>query len=149
MRAVVQRVKRASVDVAGRTVSQIGRGLVVLVGIGTGDDLEDARFIAQKCVHLRIFEDERGVMNRSLLDAGGGILLVSQFTLMADARKGRRPSYFAAMAPEPAKELFENTVKEFEQLCSDVRTGVFQAHMEVSLINEGPVTILLDSKKEF
>lgn len=149
MRAVVQRVKKACVKIAGEQTAQIGPGIVVLLGIGREDTLDDARYLAQKCVHLRIFDDEQGVMNKSLEEADGEVLLVSQFTLMADARKGRRPSYMHAMAPEQAREMFEQTVIIFRQEAQRVETGVFQADMDICLVNHGPVTILLDSKKVF
>lgn len=149
MRAVVQRVLEAAVSVDGMQVAEIGRGLLVLVGIGRSDDAQDAVWLADKCAHLRIFDDDQGVMNRSLLDLGGDLLLVSQFTLLADARKGRRPSYAGAAPPEAAGALFRTCTEIFAARCPHVETGVFRSDMLVSLVNDGPVTILLDSKKEF
>ncbi|MBD5560627.1 MAG: D-tyrosyl-tRNA(Tyr) deacylase [Clostridia bacterium] len=149
MRAVVQRVREASVSVDGREVSRIGPGMLVLIGIGHGDSPEDAAYLAGKCAGLRIFEDSDGVMNRSLRDTGGDLLLVSQFTLLGDARKGRRPSYAGAAPPEQARPLFTVCEEAFRSVCPRVETGVFGADMQVALVNDGPVTILLDSKKEF
>ena len=149
MRAVVQRVTNASVTVDGKVISQIGRGVLVLLGISDSDTIKDMEYLADKCVNLRIFEDEEEVMNRSLLDIGGELLLVSQFTLYGDARKGRRPSYIHAAQPDVARELFSQCVNVFQERCDKVKTGEFQAMMDVSLTNDGPVTILLDSKKEF
>lgn len=149
MRAVVQRVSQAQVSVDGRQVAGIGAGLLVFLGVGHRDTEEDAVWLAEKCAHLRIFDDDRGVMNRSLLDVGGDLLLVSQFTLLADARKGRRPSYSSAAPPEQAAPLFRACTEIFAARCPHVETGIFQADMQVALVNDGPVTILLDSKKEF
>lgn len=149
MRAVVQRVTQAAVAVEGRTAGSIGRGLVVLLGIGRGDAEQDAVYLAEKCANLRVFDDAQGVMNRSLLEIGGGLLLISQFTLLADARRGRRPSYAAAAPAEEAAALFRVCTEVFTSRCPQVETGVFRADMQVSLVNDGPVTILLDSKKMF
>lgn len=149
MRAVVQRVSEASVRVDGEVVSRIGRGLVVLLGVGKGDDEADASSLAGKVLNLRVFPDEAGQMNRSVLDVGGGLLVVSQFTLYGDARKGRRPSYVDAAPPEEASRLYEAFVERVRPSGLDVATGVFRAMMDVSLVNEGPVTILLDSRRAF
>ena len=145
MRALVQRVSRASVDVGGRTVGRIGRGLVLLIGISRLDDEQDAQHIVQKSVNLRIFPDEDGRFDRSALDVGAELLLISQFTLYGDTRKGRRPSFVDAARHERADELFRATVELFRETGLAVETGVFQAHMMVSLVNDGPVTIWLDS----
>ncbi len=148
MRAVVQRVKRASVEVEGRVTGSIGHGLLVFLGIEEEDTAEDIKYVCDKVTNLRIFEDAEGKMNRSVLDAGGAVLLVSQFTLYGDARHGRRPSFSKAARPETAIPLYEQAIAALrEQL--KVETGEFQAMMEVSLINDGPVTILLDSKRTF
>lgn len=149
MRAVVQRVKEASVTVAGEVVGRIGPGLVVLLGVGVGDADLDAGAMAEKVANLRIFADEKGQMNRSLLDVAGELLVVSQFTLLGDARRGRRPSYIEAAPPEEANRLYERFVAESRGLGLRVETGVFRADMDVAIVNEGPVTILLDSKKVF
>lgn len=149
MRVVVQRVKNASVSVDGDIVSKIGVGIVVLLGIAKDDTVKDMEYIADKCVHLRIFEDEQDIMNLSLDDIGAELLLVSQFTLYGDARKGRRPSYIKAAPPDDARDLFEQCIHIFRERCDKVQTGTFQADMDVSLVNDGPVTVLLDSKKEF
>lgn len=149
MRAVVQRVSGAAVTADGRPAGEIGPGMVVLLGIAAGDTEQDAVYLAEKCVNLRIFDDENGVMNRSLLDVGGDLLLVSQFTLLGDARKGRRPSYAAAAPPGEAAPLFERSVELFRERCPRVETGIFQTDMQVSLTNDGPVTILLDSRRQF
>ncbi|GIW93135.1 MAG: D-aminoacyl-tRNA deacylase [Pirellulaceae bacterium] len=145
MRAVVQRVREASVTVGGRIVGQIGHGLVVLLGVASDDTQDDAQFLARKIVELRIFEDEQGKMNRSLLDCQGQMLVVSQFTLLADCRKGRRPSFVAAAPPEQAQALYENFVEAVRSLGIQAATGEFRAMMDVALVNYGPVTILLDS----
>lgn len=149
MRAVVQRVSWARVKVDGATVGEIGPGLLVLLGAGTGDREEDVAYLANKVVHLRIFEDDAQNMNRSVLEAGGGLLVVSQFTLYGDCRKGRRPSFIAAMEPAEAERLCER----FVALCGEhgvpVETGRFRAMMDVELCNSGPVTVLLDSRKQF
>jgi D-tyrosyl-tRNA(Tyr) deacylase len=150
MRAVVQRVSRASVRVDGEQVGAIGEGLCVLLGAGAGDTAADLDYLASKVVNLRVFEDGDGKMNRSLLDTGGGCLVVSQFTLYGDARKGRRPSFVAALAPEAAELLVEQFVDRLRALgVADVATGRFRAMMDVELVNQGPVTILLDSRKTF
>ena len=147
MRAVVQRVTRASVTVEGKTVGQIEAGLLILLGVSRTDNPEAASYLAEKIVNLRIFSDDAGKMNRSLLDVGGSVLVVSQFTLYGDTRGGRRPSYIQAAPPEEANRLYEEFVRSVLALGAVVETGVFQAHMEVELVNDGPVTILLDSEK--
>lgn len=149
MRAVVQRVLSASVEVEGSVIADIGRGLLVFVGAEEGDTREDASYIADKCANLRIFEDEDGKMNLSVLDVGGSALVVSQFTLMGDARKGRRPSFIKAGRPDTARANFEEAVEEIIKRGVSVKTGQYQADMKVGLVNDGPVTILLDSKKVF
>ena len=149
MRAVVQRVLRASVAVNGREVGSINQGILVLLGVGHKDVRQDAEYMAEKVVHLRIFADEQGKMNRSLLDVGGGLLAVSQFTLWGDCRKGRRPSFVAAAEPAKAETLYEAFIDHARSLGVTVASGRFQEMMEVSLVNDGPVTLLLDSKKEF
>jgi len=145
MRAVVQRVKQSSVKTDGELVGRIGHGLLVLLGVAKGDGAEDSDFMANKIINLRIFEDEDGKMNRSLLEIGGELLAVSQFTLLADCRKGRRPSFIAAADPEKAIELYEKFVERVRQKGVAVQTGRFQAMMEVALINDGPVTIIIES----
>ncbi len=147
MRAVIQRVSRASVVVEGRITGEIGAGLVVLLGVGRTDNPESASYLAEKIVNLRIFSDDAGKMNLSLLDVGGAALVVSQFTLYGDTRGGRRPSYIQAAPPEEANRLYEEFVRSMRGLGIPVETGVFQAHMQVELVNDGPVTILLDSEK--
>jgi D-aminoacyl-tRNA deacylase len=149
MRAVLQRVTRAQVEVAGETVGAIGPGLLVLLGVGQEDDAVDARSLAEKSAGLRIFEDEQGKMNRSVVDVGGSVLVVSQFTLYGDCRKGRRPGFSAAAPPERAAQLYQQYVERLRQLGLTVATGVFQAEMAVELVNDGPVTLLLDSGKDF
>jgi len=149
MRAVVQRVTRASVTVGEEVVGRIGAGLCVLVGVGRSDDEEDAAALAEKVVGLRIFEDEGGKMNRSLLETGGRLLAVSQFTLFGDVRKGKRPSFVEAMEPARANALFERFCAHCRALGAVVETGRFRAEMQVELVNDGPVTILLDTKKLF
>ena len=149
MRAVVQRVSRASVTVDARTTGTVEGGLLVLLGVGRGDTDEDARYLADKTAGLRIFEDEAGKMSRSVEDTGGGVLVVSQFTLFGDVRKGRRPSFDQAAAPEEAERLYQRFCELLRAKGLEVGTGVFQAMMDVELINRGPVTILLDSKKLF
>lgn len=149
MRAVVQRVSRARVVVEGNTAGGIASGLVVLLGVGRGDTVESAAYLAEKIAHLRIFDDDQGKMNRSLLETGGAALVVSQFTLYGDARGQRRPSFIQAAAPEEANRFYEEFVQRLRALGVRVETGVFQARMAVELINEGPVTILLDSEKLF
>jgi D-aminoacyl-tRNA deacylase len=147
MRIVLQRVTRAHVEVGGETVGSIETGLVILVGITHADTNEDADYLAAKVIQLRIFPDDDGRMNRSLLDAGGALLVVSQFTLYGDCRKGRRPGFDAAAPPDQARTLYEYFVQRLEQSNLRVETGVFQAEMEVSLVNDGPVTFILDSKQ--
>jgi D-tyrosyl-tRNA(Tyr) deacylase len=149
MRACVQRVSRSRVTVGGEVTGEIGHGLMVLLGVAQGDDERDARALADKIAQLRVFEDEYGLMNRSLVDTGGAMLVVSQFTLLGDCRKGRRPSFIAAAAPESAQALYESFVAAVASHGVDVATGRFRQHMQVELINDGPVTVLLDSKKLF
>jgi D-tyrosyl-tRNA(Tyr) deacylase len=147
VRAIIQRVTRASVTVEGRVAGEIGAGLLVLLGVSRTDNPESAAYLAEKIANLRIFSDEAGKMNLSLLDVGGSALLVSQFTLYGDTRGGRRPSYVQAAPPEQASRLYEEFVRTIRALGVPVQTGVFQAHMQVELVNDGPVTILLDSEK--
>jgi D-aminoacyl-tRNA deacylase len=149
MRAVVQRVTAARVEVTGQTVGEIGAGLLVLLGVARDDANTDADYLAEKIANLRVFEDDEGKMNRSLLESGGALLAVSQFTLYGDTRKGRRPSFIEAAEPVKANALYEYFVERARSLGVKVETGVFQAMMKVSLVNDGPVTILLDSKKLF
>jgi D-aminoacyl-tRNA deacylase len=149
MRAVVQRVSEASVRVGAEVVGTIGAGLLVLLGVGREDAEADVDYLAEKVLNLRIFPDEAGQMNRSVLETGGGILAVSQFTLLGDARHGRRPGYTAAAAPEEANRLYELFVAKLRPSGLRVETGVFRAMMDVALVNQGPVTILLDSRKTF
>lgn len=148
MRAVLQRVSRGKVTVDGETTGEIGTGLVVLLGVGAGDGEAEATYLVEKIVSLRIFGDEDGKMNRSLVDVGGGLLVVSQFTLYADARKGRRPSYIGAAEPETANRLYEFFVTEARKFVGNVQTGRFQAMMDVELVNDGPVTIILESPED-
>ncbi|MEI7850749.1 MAG: D-aminoacyl-tRNA deacylase [Kiritimatiellales bacterium] len=145
MRLVVQRVKAASVKVDGKTVGEIGGGLLVLVGVSHDDTTADVAFLAKKTVNLRIFDDAAGIMNLSVLDIGGAILAVSQFTLYGDCKKGNRPSYIDAAPPEKGLKLYAEYVKQLRELGPCVETGIFQAEMEVSLINDGPVTLILES----
>ncbi len=149
MRAVVQRVSRARVVVEGRVAGEIDAGLVVLVGVGRGDTPESAAYLAEKVAHLRVFDDDEGKMNRSLIETGGAALVVSQFTLYGDARGQRRPSFVGAAPPGEGKRLYLEFVRALGALGVRVETGVFQARMQVELANEGPVTILLDSEKQF
>lgn len=149
MRAVVQRVTEADVTVENNKTGEIQKGLVVLLGVEDGDTEKDADYIADKVAGLRIFDDAEGIMNLSVKDIGGGVLSISQFTLLADARKGRRPSYIKAARPENAKILYEYFNKKLEEDGIQVGTGIFQAEMLVRIYNDGPVTILLDSKKLF
>ena len=149
MRAVVQRVSRAKVTVAGEIAGEIGLGLLVLLGVGREDSEANADYLAEKIVGLRIFEDDGGKMNRSVLDVGGAVLVVSQFTLYGDARKGKRPSFDDAAPPQRARELYEYFVEKIRSAGLRCETGRFQEMMAVELVNEGPVTILLDSTKIF
>ncbi len=149
MRAVLQRVKRAAVRVQGATVGEIGPGLLILLGVGRDDTPEAARGLAEKAANLRIFDDAAGRMNCSLLETGAALLCVSQFTLYGDCRKGRRPSFDQAAAPEAARRLYEAFVESLRALQVRVETGQFQVRMEVDLVNDGPVTLLLDSGKLF
>jgi D-tyrosyl-tRNA(Tyr) deacylase len=146
MRSVVQRVKKASVEVEGRVVGQIGRGLLVLVGIGQGDTIRDIDWMVDKIINLRIFENEEGKFDRSLLDIDGELLAVSQFTLYGDCSRGRRPSFSDAMEAGAARELFEIFVQKAREKVKRVETGVFQAMMDVALVNDGPVTLIIDSR---
>ncbi|OYD08869.1 D-aminoacyl-tRNA deacylase [Paludifilum halophilum] len=146
MRLVIQRAKDACVTVDGKTTGKIRHGLVLLVGFTDGDDDEDIQYLAEKTVHLRIFEDENGRMNRSLLDVGGEILSVSQFTLYGDCRKGRRPNFMAAAKPDQAQELYARFNERLLSYGIPVETGVFGAMMDVSLTNDGPVTLILESR---
>ena len=147
MRAVLQRVTEARVEVAGQIVGEIGAGLLVLLAVARDDSISDADYLSEKIAHLRIFDDAEGKMNRSLLDTRGSMLVVSQFTLYGDARRGRRPSYSDAAEPEKANQLYEYFVDRVRRLGLKVETGVFQAMMKVTLTNDGPVTILIDSRK--
>ena len=146
MKAVIQRVQHASVTVDGEVVGSIGPGLLVLLGVGHADTDEDVRFMASKIANMRIFSDQDGKFNLALADVGGSVLLVSQFTLYADSRKGRRPSFTDAAPPEKAEPLVERCAALLREASIPVQMGRFGAHMEVSLLNDGPVTILLDSK---
>ena len=148
MKAVVQRTARASVSIDGNTVGRIDRGLLVLLGIEPDDGEADIEYLVKKCSGLRIFEDENGKMNLSVQDVGGSILLVSQFTLLGDARKGNRPSFTGAAVPEKAIPIYERVIFELAKRLP-VQTGVFGADMQVELVNDGPVTILLDSKRTY
>lgn len=149
MRAVVQRVSRAKVTVDGAVTGEIGTGLMVLAGVGADDEERDADVLAEKIANLRIFSDEAGLMNLSVLDVGGGVLLISQFTLHGDARRGRRPSFITAAREDVAKPLYARVGALLERSGLKVGYGVFGAHMDVELVNDGPVTILLDTKKAF
>jgi D-aminoacyl-tRNA deacylase len=149
MRAVVQRVSKARVQVGDRVAGEIGRGLLVLVGVAAEDGPADVQYLAAKLRELRIFSDEAGKMNRSVDEDGGAVLVVSQFTLLGDVRRGRRPSFDGAAQPEAAKALYEDLVRQLRAGGLTVATGEFQAQMAVELVNEGPVTILLDSRKLF
>ncbi len=149
MRAVVQRVSRASVEVEGAIVGRVDRGWLVLLGVGRDDGPEDAARLAEKIVNLRAFEDEQGKMNRSVLDVGGGVLVVSQFTIMADCRSGRRPSFTDAAEPQTAEALYNRFVELVAASGLEVASGVFRATMKVELVNDGPVTFLLDSRRQF
>ena len=149
MKALLQRVTKASVSVAGEVVGRIGHGLVVLLGVANGDTEKDAQYLAQKTTNLRIFSDEVGKFNLSALDINGELLVISQFTLLADARKGRRPSFVEAAPPDQAEKLFDYFVEQLRALGLKVETGRFQQYMQVEIHNDGPVTILLDSKEKF
>ncbi len=149
MRAVIQRVTRAQVRVERETTGEIGRGLLILLGVGHGDTAQEADYLLDKIINLRIFEDHAGKMNLSLLDTGGELMVISQFTLYADCRKGRRPSFTDAGSPEEAQKLYDYFVAAARPRGLKVATGIFQALMEVELINFGPVTILLDSSRNF
>jgi len=149
MRAVVQRVSEASVQVAGAVVGQIGPGLTVLVGVKQGDTEADARYLAEKTAHLRVFADPEGRMNLSVRETGGGVLIISQFTLYGDVRRGRRPSYAEAAAPEVAESLYRRYCDLLREAGLAVETGRFGAMMEVRIVGDGPVTILLDSARLF
>ncbi len=149
MRAVIQRVKEACVRVDGKVTGAIGKGLVVFAGVEKGDTEEDAEYIATKVVGLRVFEDTEGKMNLDLKAVGGGLLVVSQFTLLGDLRKGRRPSFDGAEGPQRAEALYRELLKRIEDMGISAAEGVFQAHMEVELVNDGPVTLIVDSRKAF
>lgn len=149
MRAVVQRVVDCSIEVEGEIVGAIGRGALIYLGIKPDDGPQEITQVAGKVANLRIFEDDEGVMNRSLIDTGGAACVVSQFTLYGDTRKGRRPSYNRAAPPEVATPVYERFVEELRTMGLEVATGVFQAHMQVRYTNDGPVTILIDSEKAF
>jgi len=149
VRACVQRVSRCSVTVEGQVVGQIGRGLLVLLGVTHDDTQADVHYLAEKTTGLRIFEDDAGKMNRSVLDIGGQMLVVSQFTLWGDCRRGKRPSFTDAAAPDLAERLYDEFVAAVQRLGAPAATGKFRAHMDVALVNDGPVTLLLDSRKSF
>lgn len=149
MRAVIQRVSGSSVAVDGKIVGSIGKGLTVLLGVGEGDDENDAAYLSEKIAGLRIFEDDEGKMNLSLSETEGSVLAISQFTLYGDTRKGRRPSFIRAAAPERANELYRQFCENLKNLGVTVEEGIFQADMLVRIDNDGPVTILIDSRKEF
>lgn len=149
MRAIIQRVKEARVDIDGETVGRIGEGILVLLGAGKDDTSADAGYLVDKILTLRIFEDPDGKMNLSVADTGGSLLVVSQFTLYGDCRKGRRPSFDKAAPPEIAEALYEEFVSKLRARGAHVETGRFRAMMDVHLVNRGPVTLLLDSRKEF
>jgi len=149
VRAVIQRVTSARVNIDGQEYSRIGIGLLVLIGVEKEDTIEDGEMLARRIVELRIFEDDAGKMNRSIADAGGQILAVSQFTLLGDCRRGRRPSFDPAAPPDVARELYQKFVEQITALGIRVKTGVFQAMMDIELTNQGPVTFILDSRKRF
>lgn len=149
MRVVIQRVTAARVRVGEGVVGEIGPGLLVLLGVARGDGPKDVEYIAGKLRDVRVFEDDQGRMNRSVVEAGGRLLVVSQFTLYGDVRKGRRPSFDQAAPPEMARQLYEDVVRRLREQGLTVETGAFQAHMQVELINDGPVTIMLDSARTF
>ena len=146
MKALVQRVINASVTVNGKKISSIGKGLLIFIGVITGDTDDDLDYLAAKCANLRIFDDEKGIPNRSVMDIGGEILAVSQFTLAASTKKGNRPSYIAAASPEEAEMIYQSFCKRIAEISGlDVRQGKFRADMQVELINDGPMTIMIDS----
>jgi D-tyrosyl-tRNA(Tyr) deacylase len=147
MKAVIQRVTCASVEVEGKITGRIRQGLMVLLGVAKGDDESDVRYLIDKIRSLRIFSDEQGKMNRSLIDVGGAVLLVSQFTLLGRTNSGRRPSFDDAAPPEPAKRLYEQVATGLRESGTVVETGIFAAHMQVALVNDGPVTFVLDSRE--
>lgn len=147
MIACIQRVSEASVTVDGQIVGQINHGLLVLLGVAQGDSPQDAEYLAGKLAELRIFEDDQGKMNRSLEDTGGGMLVVSQFTLLGDCRKGRRPSFVGAADPVTAEQLYERFAQAVAARGVPIATGVFRAHMDVALVNDGPVTLLVESRR--
>ncbi len=149
MRAVVQRVSQGNVDIEDKRVGEIEEGLVVLLGVGEGDTSEDVEYLADKIANLRIFSDDEGKMNLSILDKEGELLIISQFTLYGDCRQGRRPSFYQAATPDEANKLYQEFVAKVKELGLKVETGEFKKEMKVSLVNEGPVTILLDSNKSF
>ncbi len=149
MRAVIQRVRRASVTINGTVHGEIGRGMVVLLGIHGNDRLTDLQWLAEKVVNLRIFDDQQGKMNLSLADIAGAMLIISQFTLYGDCRKGRRPGFSSAAVPDIAEPLYHRFIEEIKNKQVKVASGIFQAAMDVELVNEGPVTLLLDSEKQF
>ena len=149
MKALLQRVTQSSVSVDGEVVGRIGRGLVVFVGVASGDTEKDVRYLVRKTANLRIFSDEEGRFNLSALDIGGELLVVSQFTLLADTRKGRRPSFIEAAPPDQAEEIFERFIEQARATGLKVQTGQFQQYMRVEIHNDGPVTILLDSREKF
>ena len=149
MRAVIQRVSEARVEVEGKVIGQVGRGLLLYLGVGKEDTEADAEFMADKLVNLRVFADEAGKMNRSVIETGGGVLLISNFTLQGDCRKGRRPGFDAAADPQLAEPLYEKVAELIARSELRVAKGSFGAHMQVTSINEGPVTFLLDSKRLF
>ena len=149
MKALIQRVTEASVSIAGEVVGRIGQGLVVFVGVASGDTTKDAQYLAQKTVNLRIFSDDAGKFNLSALDIKGELLVISQFTLLADTRKGRRPSFIEAAPPAQAEELFDHFVTQARASGLKIKTGRFQQYMQVEIHNDGPVTILLDSREKF
>jgi D-tyrosyl-tRNA(Tyr) deacylase len=148
MRAVVQRVTSARVQVGGEEIARVGVGVLVLVGVADGDAQSDAEYLARKIVELRVFEDDAGQMNRSLADVSGAVLAVSQFTLLADCRKGRRPSFVQAARPEAAEPIFDHFVSAVRLMGVPIQSGRFGADMEVELVNDGPVTLILESKRE-
>lgn len=149
MRGVVQRVKRASVEVEGNVIGEIEQGILLLLGVEDTDEEKDMEYMCDKVPNLRIFEDENGKMNKSIIDVGGQLLVISQFTLLGDARKGRRPSFTAAAVPDKAFPMYENFIKKMKGCGITTQCGEFGADMQVELVNDGPVTILLDSRRTF